>query len=756
VKNLSVRNKLVLISVIVLLLFTLSSAVSIVLNDSALLQYRYFYDHPYQVSNLAREMQGKILFMRILIKDFILEKAVPDSEFRIDEVNRIKVELGSDIQSLRSKYLGNPGDIDAFEAGFNQWWQTASDTVATARSTNIDEAMRLSVAEATRHADRMLSSLDKIITFAYGKADAFFNNAISANGSSEITSIVALVLSVLASAILVSILTVSITRPIDAMMANIAKVEGGQPVIAIETGGRKDELGRLTEAFNRMVVYLKTQSELDKLNLTLEHQRTLEQFRVTLMSIGDAVISTDTEGKVVNLNPVAEFLTGWSLIEAKGRPIGEVFHIINARTLQNATNPITRVLKEGVVVGLANHTVLISKSGEHYQIADSAAPILDENGVLSGVVLVFRDVTEDYRKQENIINSIINSTDDFIWSVDADYNILLSNKSVEGFVKSNFGTEFKPGLHFSKVFPKDTAAAFLELFNRAKHTGALNLDLRNTMQSNRVINYSFHPIYIDSELIEITVFGRDITERINAEQEIIKMNTSLEACIAERTERLQQSIETLRNFSLTITHDLKMPLSEIEKYSVRIRDNVEPQTNASKIISMCATMNRMIAELIEYEKLSGSAIIKEKINLKEMIKSVYDEYKSENSVLDFQTGIPAVFADRKLIRHVVENLISNALKFSSHRDNPRIVVGCKRENNEYTCYIKDNGIGIDMRNAKKLFNLFECQNRGGENKDHGTGLASVKLIIEKHGGRTWIDGKVDVGTTVFFALPDGD
>jgi light-regulated signal transduction histidine kinase (bacteriophytochrome) len=166
-------------------------------------------------------------------------------------------------------------------------------------------------------------------------------------------------------------------------------------------------------------------------------------------------------------------------------------------------------------------------------------------------------------------------------------------------------------------------------------------------------------------------------------------------------------------------------------------------------------MNLMLAELLEYEKLSGSVIVKEKVNLKKMFESVFGENKTENSVLEFQTGIPAVFADKKLIRHVVENLISNALKFSSHRECSKIIVGCKREGKEYTFYIMDNGIGVDMRYADKLFNLFERQNRGGGYEGHGIGLASVKLIIEAHKGRTWIDGKVDVGTTVFFTLPVG-
>ncbi len=115
-----------------------------------------------------------------------------------------------------------------------------------------------------------------------------------------------------------------------------------------------------------------------------------------LQSIGDAVIGTDIEGRVIEMNRVAEKLTGWRADEAAGKPLDEVFHIINARTGQRTRNPVGDVLRDGITVGLANHTILIAKDGTRYQIADSAAPVKDQKGDVIGVVLVFRDVTEDY------------------------------------------------------------------------------------------------------------------------------------------------------------------------------------------------------------------------------------------------------------------------------------------------------------------------------------------------------------------------
>src|SRR5262249_4808929 len=124
-------------------------------------------------------------------------------------------------------------------------------------------------------------------------------------------------------------------------------------------------------------------------------RRTTEQrLGGTVRSIGDAVIATDAQGLVVFMNPVAETLTGWDVDAARGRDLPEVFRIVNAETRNAVESPAARVLREGVVVGLANHTVLLARDGREIPIDDSGAPIRDAGGELMGVVLVFRDVAE--------------------------------------------------------------------------------------------------------------------------------------------------------------------------------------------------------------------------------------------------------------------------------------------------------------------------------------------------------------------------
>ena len=156
---------------------------------------------------------------------------------------------------------------------------------------------------------------------------------------------------------------------------------------------------------------LKRQKEHMRTSLIQQEQSDLqlkaseESLRITLDSIGDAVISTDVKGCVTRMNPVAERLCGWRGENAHGRSLDEVFHIVNADTRRRIHNPIAKALESGEIVGLANHTMLISKNGTEYQIADSAAPIRDDNGVINGVVLVFRDVTEEYAQRQELLST---------------------------------------------------------------------------------------------------------------------------------------------------------------------------------------------------------------------------------------------------------------------------------------------------------------------------------------------------------------
>src|SRR5579883_1031007 len=183
-------------------------------------------------------------------------------------------------------------------------------------------------------------------------------------------------------------------------------------------------------------------SEAEHERTERELQRKREKLRVTLESMGDGVIVTDADGCVTLLNPVAETLTGWSLEEAIEASLADVFHIVNVHSRERVENPVARVLATGMIVGLANHTLLISRDGTERPIDDSAAPIRDAEGNILGVVLIFRDVTERYEAEEAIqrertlLRTLIDALPDAIWTKDADARFVISNAAHVALVRA--------------------------------------------------------------------------------------------------------------------------------------------------------------------------------------------------------------------------------------------------------------------------------------------------------------------------------
>ncbi len=182
-------------------------------------------------------------------------------------------------------------------------------------------------------------------------------------------------------------------------------------------------------------ILLRYNKKLNRQIRTLNKQE--ESLRITLNSIGDAVIVTDTDSRVTYINPIASNLTGYTTEQAIGKPLTTVFNIVHAQTRKPASNPVKSVLKTGMIVGLANHTMLIGKDGSEHQISDSGAPIHNPEGDISGVVLVFRDVTEEYMLNEELISSqtliktLLNTVPDMIWLKDKNGAYLFCNSKFE-------------------------------------------------------------------------------------------------------------------------------------------------------------------------------------------------------------------------------------------------------------------------------------------------------------------------------------
>ncbi len=242
---------------------------------------------------------------------------------------------------------------------------------------------------------------------------------------------------VLLSIILLSLVSYWILRNLNKLVKAVEQLKSASSTVDVNIDSR-DEINLLGNRFNEMSRAIRQRSK-DLEQEVIQRSKAEENLSITLHSIGDAVIATDTSGNITRMNKVAEGLTHWSSTEAEGKLLTDVFQIINAKTRKPAVSPVSRVLESGLVVELANHTILIAKNGTEYQIADSAAPIQDAEGNISGVVLVFRDVTHEYsmlselEKSEERFRSLFENAEVSIWNEDfSEIYRALENFRVEG------------------------------------------------------------------------------------------------------------------------------------------------------------------------------------------------------------------------------------------------------------------------------------------------------------------------------------
>jgi len=249
-----------------------------------------------------------------------------------------------------------------------------------------------------------------------------------------------------------------------------------------------------------------------------------ERWQVTLSSIGDAVIATDAEGRVTFMNSIAESLTGWTDAEAEGKPLKEVFRIINEFTRQEVENPVAKVIRKGTVVGLANHTILVARDGTERPIDDSGAPIRDEAGRLVGVVLVFRDITE--RRQAEVtqlrLAAIVESSDDAIISKTLDGIITSWNTGAERIFGYTAGEVI--GQPITILIPPDRPNEEPQIIERLRRGERIDHyeTVRVRKDGRRIdISLTVSPIRdAEGQIIGASKIARDITERKRIEEEL--------------------------------------------------------------------------------------------------------------------------------------------------------------------------------------------------------------------------------------------
>ncbi len=584
--------------------------------------------------------------------------------------------------------------------------------------------------------------------------------------------------------------------PRPAAFWNVPLIADGKPLGLLGIGFYEPRsAGADEQAFVETLAHQCSQSLLRAIRLGRE-TRALAHLATTLRSIGDAVIATDTGGHVTLMNAVAEDLTGWPESDAIGRPLDEVFTIFSEATRAKIESPVTLVLREGTVVGLANHTLLRSRSGNERPISDSAAPIRDPAGELAGVVLVFRDVTAEKRGRVRR---------DFLARAGATLASSLNYRETLGTVAQLAVPELadwcsveliEPGAResqqvsvahvdpaklewaraLSAKYPPDPDAVtgapqvmrtgkpelypeipeslleagaqdaeHLEMIRALKLESAMVVPLQG--RSGIVGAMSF--IYADSgrryssDDLEFAVeFARRAAMAIENSRAFKEAD---EARTNERALRREADIANTAKdeFLATVSHELRTPLNAILGWTVTLRGrDVPPDTD--RVLGIIERNARRQARLID-EVLDVSRIISGKLTLnlgptdivgviEAAVESVSAAAQAKGIDIRVATEPLTITADGDRLQQVVWNLLTNAVKFSAKGSS--IAIDALREGSVVFISVKDSGEGIRPDVLRYVFEPFR-QADASTTRRHGglgLGLAIVKQLIGAHGG----------------------
>src|SRR6267143_3985224 len=401
----------------------------------------------------------------------------------------------------------------------------------------------------------------------------------------------------------------------------------------------------------------------------------------TLGSIGDAVIATDMNGAISFMNPVAESLTGWTQAEAAGKSMDLVFDIVNKETRRPVENPVKKVFREGKIVGLADHTLLLSKDGKEFDIEDSAAPILTNAGECFGVVLVFRDITEkkwaeeETRRQRELLQLILGSIAEGVVVADSNGKFLLFNAAAEQ-VLGIGATEAAPDQWTDRYgcFLPDAVTLYppnelpLVRAMRGESVNAVELFIRNAkMPDGRLLSITGRPLKDEKGALRGgVVVLHDITLQKQAKEALVRAKEE-----AERASNFKDQ------FLSTMSHELRTPLNAVLGFSDLLADerygtlNDRQQRYVGHINTGGQHLRKLISDILDLSKIEAGRmeLALEDVTVAsafaEVTSALYPlaEKKSQALLQQVEPNLH-VRADAMRFKQVLMNLAGNAIKFT--------------------------------------------------------------------------------------------
>lgn len=498
-----------------------------------------------------------------------------------------------------------------------------------------------------------------------------------------------------------------------------------------------------------------------------------ERLAVTLRSIGEGMISTDTEGCISRMNRVAEQLTGWSEADALGRPLEEIFRLYDETTglpLHNVTLDVWRQSRE---FGPDHSLRLTARDGSNLPIGANAAAIRDDRGTERGAVLIFRDQTGEraarqaLRESRERLNLALKAAHLGSWHWQIAEDLILCDK----LTCLMFGVA-------PEAAPTDLSGIAALVAEEDRQTFAETL--RRTAADDIPLETAFHVVRPDGTRRYLTSRGKlyrnelgtpwrisgilwDVTEQKRAEEEIRELNSTLEQRVHERTAQLEAANKELESFTYSVSHDLRAPLRGIDGFSQALLEDCWEHLDDTgrdylgRIRMAAQRMGRLIEDMLLLSRVSRSDLSRQEIDLRPLAEGILQRLATQEPQRQVTWELAPVLhaeGDPKLLAIALDNLLGNAWKYSARRTDARIVFDRSTVDGEAVFSIRDNGVGFDMRYAEKLFVPFQRLHRVEDFPGTGVGLATVARVIHKHGGRLWAESEIDQGAVFYFTLPE--